>query len=265
MPILVQRLGETVDRETCLRWLARDPIRNLMLLGDLYPPLIDASEVYIATDDEQIVGAGSLFRGFSIPSVVTTEGEPAVQKALLRRICGCLDTEWITLSTPALSSIFCQFGKRIHSHTECQMLLRKHIPAPVKPARFIQGREFDLLDRFYNERHTEAWSPLMFDMGPYYGVWYNGELVAAAGVHFVTPFIAQIGNVFTHPEYRGRGFATAATMSVIQQLRRMGIQIISLIVAADNAPAIRIYERLGFIKERELVFAHYAPERSLRL
>jgi ribosomal protein S18 acetylase RimI-like enzyme len=42
----------------------------------------------------------------------------------------------------------------------------------------------------------------------------------------------------------------------------MGIQIISLFVVADNAPAIRIYERLGFVKEREVVLAHYEPKRS---
>ena len=262
MPIPVQRLGEAVDRETLLRWLARHPIQNLMLLGDLYPPLIDVSEIYVATDNARIVGVGSLFRGFPIPSVVTAAGDPAVQKALLGRMCGRLETEWLSLSTPSLSSIFCQFGKEIHSHTERQMLLRKHIPAPVKPARFIQGSEFDSLDRFYNERQMEAWTPLMFEMGPYYGVWHNGELVAAAGVHFVTPFIAQIGNIVTHPQFRGRGFATAATMGVMRHLSRMGTEIISLFVVADNAPAIRIYERLGFVKERELVFAHYMPKRS---
>ena len=262
MSILVRRLGEGVERGTCLRWLARAPIHNLMLLGDLYPPLINVSEVYIATDDERIVGVGSLFRGFSIPSVVITEGNPAVQSALLSKIRGRLDTEWLSISTS--SSIFCQFGTRIYSHIERQMLRREHIPTPVRPARLIQGSEFHSLDQFYNAHHVEAWAPLMFDMGPYYGVWYNGELVAAAGVHFVTPFIAQIGNVFTHPKCRGRGFATAATAGVTRHLSRMGIQIISLFVVADNAPAIRIYERLGFVTERELVFAHYAPKRRLR-
>jgi hypothetical protein len=48
MPILVKSLGEIVDREACIRWLARDPIHHLMLLGDLYPPLINVSEVYVS-------------------------------------------------------------------------------------------------------------------------------------------------------------------------------------------------------------------------
>ena len=264
MPILVKSLGEIVDREACIRWLARDPIHHLMLLGDLYPPLINVSEVYVATEVGQLGGIGSLFRGFSTPSVIITEDNPTVQNSLLTRMNRHLETEWITLSTSASSSILSKFGKRIYSHTEHQMLLRMPIPKPVKPARLIQKGEFDALNQFYNEHRVEAWTPLMFEMGPYYGVWCNDRLIAAAGIHFVTPFIAQIGNVFTHPKFRGRGLATAATVGVTNHLWRMGIQIISLFVVAHNTPAIRIYERLGFVTERELIFAHYVSTGSLR-
>ena len=264
MPVLVESLGQRIDREACIRWLARDPIHHLMLLGDLYPPLISVSEIYVATDEGQIVGVGSLFRGFSIPSVIITEDNPTVQIALLTRMSRRLESEWITISTCTSSSVLCQFGKRIYSHTELQMLLHEPIPTPVKPARLIQRGEFDSLNQFYSEHRVEAWTPLMFEMGPFYGVWRDGQLIAAAGVHFVTPFIAQIGNVFSHPRFRGRGYATAATAGVTNHLRRMGIQIISLFVVAENAPAIRIYQRQGFVKERELIYAHNVSTGSLR-
>ncbi|MDE0300917.1 MAG: GNAT family N-acetyltransferase [Candidatus Poribacteria bacterium] len=263
MPILVYSLGEALDREACIRWLARDPIQNLMLLGDLYPPLIDVSDVYVAIEEGDIVGVGSLFRGFPTPSVIITESNLVVQNTLLSRMSGDLETEWMTVSNSASSSIFRKFGNLIHSHTERQMLLRKPITAREKPARLIQREEFDSLDQFYVEHQAEAWTPPMFEMGPYYGVWCNDQLISAAGTHFVTPFIAQIGNVFTHPKFRGRGYATAATIAVTNHLRRMGIKIISLFVVDQNEPAIRIYERLGFVKERELIFAHYASTGSL--
>ena len=43
-----------------------------------------------------------------------------------------------------------------------------------------------------------------------------GALVAVAGTHLVsdTYGVAAIGNVFTHPDYRGRGYATLATGAV---------------------------------------------------
>ena len=257
MSIQVQPLGESIDREDCIRWLAHNPIHRLMLLGDLYPPLIDVSELYVATEEGEIVGAGSLFRGFPIPSVIVTEDNLLVQIALLQRMNKFLEAEWLTISSSASSSIFRQFGKQIYSHTEHQMLLRKPISTQEKPARLIHKEDIDLLDQFYNEHRAEAWTPLMFEMGPYYGVWCCNQLVSVAGVHFVTPFIAQIGNVFTHPEFRRRGYATAATVGVTEHLRRMGVQSISLFVVARNISAIRIYERLGFVKERELTLAHY--------
>ena len=47
--------------------------------------------------------------------------------------------------------------------------------------------------------------------GVYYGMRVNGQLVAAAGTHVVSRErrLAVVGNVLTHVDYRGRGFATA--------------------------------------------------------
>src|SRR6478735_7958009 len=49
--------------------------------------------------------------------------------------------------------------------------------------------------------------------GVYYGMRVNGQLVAAAGTHVVSPGarLAVVGNVLTHVDYRGRGFACATT------------------------------------------------------
>ena len=94
-----------------------------------------------------------------------------------------------------------------------------------------------MLDQFYRSHEADAWTPLMFDMGPYYGVWYNDQIIAAAGIHFVTPYIAQIGNVLTHPEFRGKGLGTATTAAVARHLEEMGIPIISLFVITDRSYA----------------------------
>ena len=49
--------------------------------------------------------------------------------------------------------------------------------------------------------------------GVYYGMRVNGQLIAAAGTHVVSPSarLAVVGNVLTHADFRGRGFATAVT------------------------------------------------------
>lgn len=83
--------------------------------------------------------------------------------------------------------------------------------------------------------------------GVYYGMRVNGRLVAAAGTHVVSPSarLAVVGNVLTHVDYRGRGFATAVTGAVTAELLRTCDQVV-LNVRADNPPAISAYRRLGY-------------------
>jgi ribosomal protein S18 acetylase RimI-like enzyme len=83
--------------------------------------------------------------------------------------------------------------------------------------------------------------------GVYYGLRVNGHLVAAAGTHVVSPTarLAVVGNVLTHIDYRGRGFATAVTGAVTAELLRTCDQVV-LNVRADNPPAINAYRRLGY-------------------
>ena len=75
----------------------------------------------------------------------------------------------------------------------------------------------------------------------------NGQLVAAAGTHVVSPGarLAVVGNVLTHADYRGRGFATAVTGAVTAELLRTCDQVV-LNVRSDNPPALNAYRRLGY-------------------
>jgi predicted GNAT family acetyltransferase len=84
--------------------------------------------------------------------------------------------------------------------------------------------------------------------GVFYGLWVEGYLVAAAGTHLLSPTygLAAVGNVFTHPSYRRKGYGLAATSAVVSALLETGIRDIVLNVSQKNLPAVRIYERLGF-------------------
>jgi ribosomal protein S18 acetylase RimI-like enzyme len=85
--------------------------------------------------------------------------------------------------------------------------------------------------------------------GVYYGMRVNGRLVAAAGTHVVSyaSRLAVVGNVLTHMDYRGRGFATAVTGAVTAELLRSCDQVV-LNVRADNPAAINAYRHLGYLE-----------------
>lgn len=58
--------------------------------------------------------------------------------------------------------------------------------------------------------------------------------------------VAQIQGVWTHPDLRGRGIATAAIAAVATQVRHSIAPTVSLYVNDYNLPAVRVYEKVGF-------------------
>ena len=94
----------------------------------------------------------------------------------------------------------------------------------------------------YTSRHLQE--------GLYYGVTQDGELVAIAGTHVISPSegVAVVGNVYTHPKYRNRGYATAATAAVTEELLS-SCATVALTVDPKNTPAVRAYRKLGYSAE----------------
>jgi GNAT superfamily N-acetyltransferase len=118
------------------------------------------------------------------------------------------------------------------------------VNAPV--IRLVPAEIGDL-NRLY-QLGFAAWLPsTAISEGVYYGIRVNGKLVAAAGTHVISPTarLAVVGNVLTHAQYRGRGYATAVTGAVTDELLRTCDQVV-LNVRADNPPALQAYRKLGY-------------------
>jgi ribosomal protein S18 acetylase RimI-like enzyme len=119
-------------------------------------------------------------------------------------------------------------------------------PAPGPAARLLPAEIADL-NRLYNLGFM-AWLPAAaIGHGIYYGIRVGGRLVAAAGTHVISQDagLAAVGNVMTHRDYRGRGYAKITTSAVTQELLRSCEQIV-LNVRSDNPPALAAYRRLGY-------------------
>ncbi|MGW2465056.1 GNAT family N-acetyltransferase [Streptomyces sp. NPDC001761] len=87
------------------------------------------------------------------------------------------------------------------------------------------------------------------EMGTYLGIRHHGRLVAMAGERLRTPGWTEISAVCTDPAYRGRGLATRLVRAVAAGIRDRG-DTPFLHAAADNTPAIRLYESIGFTLRR---------------
>ncbi|MFE6056944.1 GNAT family N-acetyltransferase [Kitasatospora sp. NPDC056446] len=98
------------------------------------------------------------------------------------------------------------------------------------------------------EAYPEAWfDPRLLAGGGYTGIRADGRLLAVAGVHVhsAAQRVAVLGNVATHPDARSRGLARACVTALCRHLAPTTDHL-GLNVRTDNAPAIRLYERLGF-------------------
>lgn len=55
-------------------------------------------------------------------------------------------------------------------------------------------------------------------------------------------------NVAVHPDYRRQGIARLLVTELVAALAKKGVSSLALEVRASNAPAISLYEQLGFIQ-----------------
>lgn len=101
--------------------------------------------------------------------------------------------------------------------------------------------------------------PEHIDAGVYRGVVIDGRLVAIAGTHVVSEqeHVAVVGNVFTHPAYRGHGYAKAVTGAVTEALLEYCDHVV-LTVDPRNMPAVAAYSHLGYHEVCQLVEASAA-------
>ncbi len=121
-------------------------------------------------------------------------------------------------------------------------------PYPADVQR-LSALDSGALNRLYQVGFA-SWLPAAsVANGVYYGIRVGGKLVSAAGTHVISPSarLGVVGNVLTHADHRGRGYATAVTGAVTAELLR-GCDQVVLNVRSDNPPALATYRRLGYVE-----------------
>jgi len=124
---------------------------------------------------------------------------------------------------------------------------RSHFRPYPSEVRKLLPADIGELNRLYGLGFA-SWLPASsISEGVYYGMKVGGQLVSAAGTHVISSSarLGVVGNVLTHYQFRGRGYATAVTGAVTAELLRNCDQVV-LNVRSDNPPALNVYRRLGY-------------------
>lgn len=139
--------------------------------------------------------------------------------------------------------------------------LRMHALTRVKfPARLPAGRlrpaveeDLDLVrtwaagfvaDTGVDTRSEEYGEHLLRAGGLH--LWQDGGPRSMVGVNRASPNGATIGAVYTPPEFRGRGYASAAVAELSQRLLEAGRKFCTLYSDLANPTSNRVYRAVGF-------------------
>lgn len=238
------------DRAAIGRFLAADRIFSAYAIGDLEPAYFAHSAWYGAQTEGQLRSLALVYSGLEPPALLLL-GDAAGLALLL----GPLVRERIVYATcrpehRTLLDAYYVLGQveqmeRMVVRAEGFQPNRRHQTERLGPHSLGELRELYALD----EGRGTFFSAEQLAAGVFYGVRQRGRLVSVAGTHIVAPGqgVAAVGNVFTHPAERGQGFAAACTSRVTEELLARQMLVV-LNVRQSNAPAIHVYERLGYVE-----------------
>jgi ribosomal protein S18 acetylase RimI-like enzyme len=245
----IYQVEATRDRDLLREFLERDRLGAAYAICDLEDREFGKTRWGLARAGMEPVAVVMEYRGLS-PQPLFVMGEPAGVAAVLRDVI-----------TPRLVYLAADSSHlpAIEQHYRVDpgpAMLRMWVNRQMfRPASGVALRLFPVevgeLNRLYGLGFTSWLAPEAIAQGVYYGVKVGGRLIAAAGTHVVSPTarLGVVGNVMTHPDYRGRGYAKLTTSAVTEELLRTSDDVV-LNVRSDNPPAIAAYQALGYHEYR---------------
>ena len=87
----------------------------------------------------------------------------------------------------------------------------------------------------------------------------SGRVVSVSGWGGPTPNGIRVGPVYTPPELRGRGYATALVAELSQTLLDGGRSFVFLYTDLANPTSNAIYERIGYVRVAESAMIEFRP------
>ena len=135
-----------------------------------------------------------------------------------------------------------------------QMILDAPVSVEIKEEIVVlQFQHKDELLRLVNLVQPGYFRKKTSQLGRYYGIFQNQELVAVSGERIKMSSYTEVSAVVTHPNHVKKGFAKQLVAHTANQIFREN-KMPYLHVAETNIGAISMYEKLGFKTRRKISF-----------
>ena len=252
--------------------LSQDPVWAAYAIADLRPDLAGFCRWIVAPDASALA---LLFTGLEPPILLTAGTSEGVALALNEAE---LPQEVFLSVLPSHLPAVQQHYQRIDRHDMLRMALApgqqvSEESIPTVPLSVADELRLQSLYQHGGEYAPDAFNASQLDGGYFFGIEdEHGGLAAAGGTHIanrsectssptsqennprktsaidriLSEGVAAIGNIYTRPDCRGRGYGTAVTARIIHALQADDYGLIVLNVRKQNLVAQSLYEKLGF-------------------
>lgn len=233
------------------RYLRQQTLIHLYELGDLDDFFWQYTTWYALKETEQVQSLLLLYSAIDPPVLLAISENLLALRNLLQSSIHLLPPRFYAHLSGDLST-FLATHYRVDSHGlhyKMALIDTPRLETVSTPEVItLTTTDLDELQTLYRVSYPgNSFDPRMLETGHFYGIRRDHTLVSVAGVHVYSPRyrVGVVGNVTTHPAYRGKGLGTLVCARLCQQLLQT-VEHIGLNVKADNVAAIASYKRLGF-------------------
>ncbi len=246
-PLLPEiRIDEGPSADRAREFFARDRLMAAYALADIDAAEFERARWWIATRGDEAVACALVVEALPFrPCFASGETEPLA--AIFR---DGIHEPRIVLATPpagrlAVESVY-RF-ERVEKMHRMAVSVDSFRPRLTHRVTRLRGEQLDDVIDLYGHASRTYFSAQRLERELYFGVYVGATLVSAAGTHVRSrrSDIAAVGNVLTRIAYRDRGMATSVTSAVTEAALEQHRDVV-LNVRQDNAPAIAVYDRLGY-------------------
>ena len=232
-------------------FLQQDVFLHLYSLGDLDDFFWSYTVWYASEANGEIKDIILLYAGQSLPVILAISGNTDSMAELLGSIQHLLPARFYSHLSPGVEKVLeSRYFLKPHG-LHYKMGLKDKSPlrqVDTSRVKRLAAEELNDILQLYATSYPGNWfDPRMLETKQYFGIRQGGQLVSVAGIHVYSEAykVAALGNITTHPDYRGQGYGRATTARLCQSLAE-GVDYIGLNVKADNQTAISLYKTLGF-------------------
>ncbi|HKX32432.1 MAG TPA: GNAT family N-acetyltransferase [Blastocatellia bacterium] len=246
--------------------------RALLLIADSTEPLLPYSRFWAVSRpaSPDILGLAVRFEGFrqTVVSYAADNSDAACE--LLRVACNNSSDAKTIIAVSADQELPDAF-RSIPIDTIDTWLTATCLSESIaqrEEVETLSDANSEEIDAFYLQQGMHFWCPAMLRTGHYFGIRdVNGKLVCAAGVNFIlaSQSYAQIGALVTHPDYRGRSYASQVLQAIRLSLSRAGVRECGLFADGANPDLPAFYSRRGFEARGKIRFIEHSGAHNINV